>query len=101
MKEKIKKSKQQEANKNLSLELLTSVRGALYKLKDYLNNINFTEEEGEGDAKTALSIISVVEKMGKAIETLSILEKKVEVDEDVRSKVRGSAKLSMLEEGEI
>ena len=91
------KTKQQEKNKNLSLELLDSVRGALYKLKDYLDNIDFTEE-AEDDSKKATSIITIIEKMGRAVETLQTLETKVQKDEDVKGKARGNNKLGMFEE---
>lgn len=101
MKEKIKKNKQQEANKSVSEELLISVRQALYKLKDYLNNIDFTSEENDDDSKKAVSIITIVEKMGKAVETLQILERKVQSEEQAGSKVRGGAKLSLLENEDI
>ena len=97
---KERKTKQQEVNKSLSLELLNSVRGALYKLKDYLDNIDFTEE-ADDDSKKATSIITIIEKMGKAVETLQIIEKKVQSEEEIKSKVRGDKKLSLLEQGDI
>ena len=100
MKEKKEKSSNQIKNKSVSEELLVSVREALYKLKDYLNKIDFTDEEGD-DSKKAISIITIIEKMGKAVETLQILESKVQKDEDVRGKSRGNNKLGMFEDSNI
>jgi hypothetical protein len=100
-KQKEVKSKNKEANKTVSQELLDSVRESLFKLKDYLNNIDFTKDDGEDDSKKALSIITIIEKMGKGIETLAILEKKVALDEQDKSKIRGNVKLSLLEGGEL
>ena len=99
MKSKILKTENQKQNKSVSQDLIVSVRNSLYKLKTYLDNIDF--ENDDNDAKKATSIITIIGNMGKAMETLSILERKVQSEEDIKSKVRGDAKLSMLETGEI
>ena len=93
-------SSSKEKNKTVSEELLISVRGALYKLKDYLDNIDFNDEESNIDKK-ATTMMSVIEKMGKSFETLAILEKKVAAEEQMGSKIRGGAKLSLLENEDI
>lgn len=93
-------SSTKQKNKTVSEELLSSVRSALYKLKDYLDNIDFTEDTGEDDSKKALSIITIIEKMGKGIETLAILEKKVQSEEDLKGKARGSIKVGLFEDGD-
>ena len=97
MKEVVKKSNQQIKNKTVSEELLISVREALYKLKGYLDNIDFTEEDANSDKK-ATTMMSVIEKMGKSFETLAILEKKVQADELDKTKRRGTEKTAMFEE---
>ena len=97
MKEEVKKSRNKIKNKSVSEELLTSVRNALYKLKDYLDNIDFNDEESNIDKK-ATTMMSVIEKMGKSFETMAILEKTVQSEEDSKTKVRGGAKLGMFEE---
>lgn len=99
-KEKVS-STTKEKNKTVSEELLTSVRSALYKLKDYLDNIDFTQDDGEDASKKAASIITICEKLGKAIETLVVLEKKVQSEELDKNKIRGNVKLSLLEGNEI
>jgi hypothetical protein len=101
-KEKDKKpvSKDKKANKTISSELLESVRGALYKLKDYLDNIDFADEDANSD-KQATTMMTIIEKMGKSFETLAVLEKKVQSEEEGKSKVRGNAKLSLLEDGQL
>lgn len=93
-------SKDKKANKTISSELLESVRGALYKLKGYLDNIDFTDEDVNNDRQAA-TMMSIIEKMGKSFETLAVLEKKVQSEEDSKSKVRGNAKLSLLEDGQL
>jgi DNA repair ATPase RecN len=93
-------SSTKQKNKTVSEELLSSVRGALYKLKDYLDNIDFTVEDGEDSSKKAASIISICEKLGKAIETLVVLEKKVQSEEDLKGKARGNIKIGIFEDGD-
>jgi hypothetical protein len=95
MKQKIN---QKDANKSISEELLISVRDSLFKLKDYLNNINFTQED-DNDSKKAKSIIEIVEKLGKAFETLVVLERKVQLEEDIKGKARGNVKVGLFEDG--
>jgi len=86
-------------NKTVSEDLLTSVRKALYKLKDYLDDIDFTDDDANSEKK-ATTMMSVIEKMGKAFETLAILEKKVQQEEQSNTKVRGGAKLGLFEQEE-
>lgn len=99
-KESKSKTTVKEKNKTVSEELLSSVRGALYKLKDYLDNIDFTEDDGEDSSKKASSIITICEKLGKAIETLVVLEKKVQSEEDLKGKARGNVKVGLFEDGD-
>lgn len=87
-----------EKNKTVSEELLISVRSALYKLKDYLDNIDFTDEDDNTDKK-ASTMMSVIEKIGKSFETLAILEKKVQLEEDIKGKARGNIKVGLFEDG--
>lgn len=87
-----------EKNKTVSEELLISVRGSLYKLKDYLDNIDFTDEDDNSDKKAA-TMISIIEKLGKSFETLAILEKKVQLEEDIKGKARGNIKVGLFEDG--
>ncbi len=92
-------SSTKQKNKTVSEELLVSVRGALYKLKDYLDNIDFTEEDGNIEKK-ATTMMTVIEKMGKSFETLAILEKKVQSEEDLKGKARGNIKIGIFEDGD-
>lgn len=104
MTEKKSKNKQREANKSLSFELLESYRQVLYKVKDYFDSIKereFNEDNLEESMKLVQSVLSAGEKLGKNIETLSILEKRVASEEESKSKIRGNAKLSLLEDGSI
>lgn len=102
MAKKVELSSDKQKNKTVSAELLESVRSALYKLKDYLNKIDFKDAgDFNEELRRASSIIAITEKLGKSIETLAILEKKVQAEELVNQKVRGGAKLSLLEEDSI
>lgn len=100
---KIKKEESnKQKNKSVSEELLNSVRNALYKLKDHLDNIEFNQDDDINEqTKKVQSILSTAEKLGKAIETMVILEKKVAQEESANSRIRGNAKLSLLEDGSI
>jgi dsRNA-specific ribonuclease len=93
------KSTNRIKNKSVSEDLLESVRGALYKLKGYLDTIDFTDEDVNSDKK-ATTMMSVIEKMGKSFETLAILEKKVANEEDLKGKVRGNNKPGLFEDGD-
>jgi len=104
MADKIKKNKQQEANKSVSVQLLESYRSALFKVKEFFDSLKereFDEDNIEQSMKIIQSVLSAGEKLGKNIETLSILEKKVQAEESIGSKIRGGAKLSLLENEEI
>ena len=87
-----------EKNKTVSEELLISVRGSLYKLKDYLDNIDFNDEDDNSDKK-ATTMMSVIEKMGRSFETLAVLERKVQAEEELKGKARGNVKIGMFEDG--
>lgn len=95
---KEKTTSAKEKNKTVSEELLISVRGSLYKLKDYLDNIDFNDEDDNSDKKAA-TMISIIEKLGKSFETLAILEKKVQLEEDIKGKARGNVKVGLFEDG--
>lgn len=104
MKEKKEQSKQQKANKNLSLELLENYRGALMTVNEFFKSVKnrkFNEDNVDESLKLVQGILSSSANLGKAFESLNILEKKVEQDEEIKSKVRGDKKLSMLETGDI
>lgn len=97
MKEKKKESNKEE-NKTVSQELLDSLRSSLYRLKDYLDNIEFNEDDDFNEqTKKVQSILSTGEKLGKLIESLSVLEKKVQSEEAIKSKVRGGSELGLFE----
>ena len=92
-------SSAKEKNKTVSEELLISVRGSLYKLKDYLDNIDFNDEDDNSDKKAA-TMISIIEKLGRSFETLAILERKVQAEEELKGKARGNVKIGIFEDGE-
>jgi hypothetical protein len=93
------KGSEKEANKSISQEMLDSCRNALFKLKNHLDNIEFEDGEDIGEAKKKSdSILNTIERLGKAFETLSILEKRVQSEEDIRGKARGNTKISLFED---
>lgn len=94
-----KENIQREQNKSLSEDLLVSYRSALYKVKNFFDSIdkyNMGDDMSE-TMKVVQSILSAGEKLGKNIETLAVLEKKVASEELSRSKVRGNADIGMFE----
>lgn len=93
------KSKNKEANKTISEAMLDSCRNALFKLKDHLDNIEFTDNEDISEAKKKSdSILNTIERLGKAFETLAVLEKKVQLEEDMKGKARGNVKVALFED---
>lgn len=104
MKEEAKKTKQQIKNKTISVELLESYRGALYKIKEFFDSVQdrkFDVNNIDDNLKLVSGILNASEKLGKSIETLVILEKKVQSEEASSSKIRGNVKLSLLEDEQI
>lgn len=104
MKEAVKKSNQQIKNKTISLELLESYRGALYKIKEFFESVQereFDVDNIDDNLKLVTSVLNAGEKLGKNIETLIVLEKKVASEEMDKSKIRGNVKLSLLENDDI
>lgn len=90
---------QKDVNKSLSEQMLDSCRGALFKLKNHLDNIEFEDDEDINEAKKKSdSILNTIERLGKAFETLAILEKKVQSEEDLKGKARGNTKISLFED---
>jgi DNA repair ATPase RecN len=97
-KKEVRINSNKEANKTVSQELLESVRGALYKLKYYLDSLEFNPEDETDDSKKATSIITIIEKMGRAFESLVIIEKRVQSEEAEKTKVRGGVKTGLFED---
>lgn len=94
------KSLQASKNKTVSSELLDSYREALYKIKQFFDEFS-TQQLKKEDLKNVKTVLEIGEKLGKNIDTLSILEKKVQLEEMNNQRVRGGAKLSLLENGDI
>ena len=91
------KTKEKEANKSLSKDLLESYRLALYKVKDFFDTVvNHTITIEDSDLVD--SILKQGEKLGKNIETLAILESKVEKEEAMGDKRRGGKTTSLYED---
>ena len=104
MKEIKKKTTNQIKNKSVSEDLLSSYRGALEKVRDYFNSIKdleFTADNIDQNMKIIKSVLDSGAALGKNIESLAILERKVQAEELVNSKIRGSVKLSLLEDEQI
>jgi hypothetical protein len=94
-------NKQKEKNKSVSEDLLNSYRSALYKIKDFFDSIESFDmnEDIEKTMKVMDSILKCGEKLGKNIETLAVLEKKVQSEEDLKGKARGNTKIGLFEDG--
>lgn len=95
------KSENKIKNKTLSEDLLSSYRMALYKVRDFFLSIEkreFDSDNIEQSMKVIKSILDAGSNLGKNIETLQILEKKVESEEGMKSKARGNAEIAIFED---
>lgn len=99
-KEKEQKNKEKESNKTVSKELLESYRKALYKVKSFFDSVETDFDDKEFDDKMAIveSILKTGEKLGKNIETLAVLESKVEKEEMENNKRRGGGSSALFED---
>ena len=88
--------KEKEANKSVSKALLESYRNALYKVKDFFDTVA-EHTITINDSDLVDSVLKQGEKLGKNIETLAVLESKVEKEETEKSSRRGGAKNSLFE----
>ena len=95
-------NKSKEENKTVSTGLLESCRNALYQVKqtfDLLtNDKDFKKLTLPEKLDVAEKIIKITSGIGKSIETLAVLEKKVASEEQMSSKRRGKEETSMFEE---
>lgn len=95
-------SKDKKENKTVSKALLESCRNALYKVKETFDDITSSTDFEEYEISTKLELAEKINKivggLGKSIETLAILEKKVESEEQEKSKRRGGVESSQFEE---
>jgi hypothetical protein len=80
----------QELNTSPSMRLLESAYSAIFKMQDYFNNVDFSEDDVD---KVSKSIINMP-KMIQAINEAKILCKK---DQTTNERVRGNASLNMFE----
>lgn len=94
-----KKNKEQEKNKSVSVELLESYRKALYKVQEFFESVESfdMDEDIDKTMKVVSSILKTGSELGKNIETLSILEKRVQSEEAIKSKIRGGGDLGLFE----
>lgn len=94
-----KKETNKEANKSISEKMLIACREALFKIEKQLNDIQFIDGEDISESKKKSdTILNVIERLGKAFETLQVLEKRVQAEDDLKGKARGNVKLGMFED---
>jgi len=87
-------------NKTVSEDLLSSYRKALMLLKEYFDSLDKfdMDEDIDKTMKVMDSILKCGEKLGKGIETLQILERKVQQDELNSTKRRGKETTALFED---
>lgn len=89
-----------EQNKTVSQQVLESCREALYTVKGSLDSISNTDMS-KLDILDRLEVADKVNKivgaLGKSIETLAILEDKVQKEELEKTTRRGGSKTSLFE----
>ena len=94
-------SKEKADNKSVSKELLKSCQQALYRVQNTFDEISgedFDDMEINDKLDMADKINKIIGGLGKSIETLAILEAKVEREELDSTKRRGNAKNSQFED---
>jgi len=93
--------KYKELTHTPSMEILESVKGLLYRLKDYFNTITFDAGgDVELEMKKADSAQKAIASIGKSIESLATLEERVRKEITGSNKRRGNAENSLFEDNE-
>ena len=83
-----------------SQKLLESARKSVDKVRQFLEDIDLTEEDDKGKPKYQVStIVSALKNVTDLIPALQELERKVEQEIDEKSRVRGSNDKKMFEDG--
>lgn len=96
----MKKIKDNNKNKTISLALLESYRSALYEVEKFYRSINFDSygDDVELKIKVMSAILKAGESIGKNIESLDKLEDKVNREEKAIISRKGIATTSLFEE---
>lgn len=79
-------------NTTPSLSLFLSAKKAIFQLQDYFNNIILTPGD---DPK---QLVSTLEKVGRIIESYSVLEEKVKKENSEKGRSRGNTKTGKYED---
>lgn len=91
--------KYKQLNTTLSIELLESVKGLLYKLKVYFDSVEFDPTgDPEVEMKKAAAAQKSTADIGKSIESLYLLEEKVRKEITTKSTVRGGKSTALFED---
>lgn len=93
-------AKKENVNKTVSLALLESYRSSLYAIKGFLDRASkdlMSIDDIELQLKISLGIGTLGKSIGPAIESLDKLEEKVQKEEALNTKRKGSAESSMFE----
>lgn len=95
-------AKEKEENKSTAKSFLEACRKAINKVEKTLTEVadgeDFENLPLEEQIKVSQSIIKIIGDSGKAIETLAVVEKKVEQEEEQTSRRRAGAKTAKFEE---
>lgn len=94
-------AKKENINKTVSLALLESYRSSLYAIKDFLDRAAkdiVSIDDIELQLKIAVGVTNLGKSIGPAIESLDKLEEKVQKEEALNTKRKGSAESSLFEE---
>lgn len=93
-------AKKDSANKTVSLALLESYRKSLYAIKDFLDRASkdiISIDDIELQLKISLGVTNLGKSIGPAIESLDKLEDKVQKEEALSTKRKGTAESSLFE----
>ena len=101
MKDKTKRTEHQIKNKSVSEDLLSNYRGAVMKISEFFKAVQereFDVDNIDENLKLVQAILMASERLGRAIETLGLLEAKVQKDEQLSNKRRGTETTALFEE---
>ena len=94
--------KYRELSKTPSSEILESVKGLLYRLKDYLDSIKFDKKgDVSEEIKKGEAAFKAVGNIGKSIESLATLEERVKKESMSHNKRRGGSESAMFETDDL
>jgi hypothetical protein len=91
-----------QRQQTLSMDLLDSAKIAVGKIKEFFENVNLAKVDKNGRlVYNAQHIQKMIADLPPVVEGLAGLEKKVKMEQEAKSAMRGSREKSIFEDGEL